>query len=177
MNASDRRGAEAVLRHLLVGRFVCGIQFYHAQPSLLVDDTDDEAAPVDGEVRLLIGVGTRWHLFDARPEALPASEEELGEWSLAELARIAGLLQPHRIVSASLAETVPHLLVGFESGHTLFVNGHHEQYEMWEVGATTGPDAFLVVACPDDEVAVWAPSGFPTRLHASSVSAPPPPSS
>jgi hypothetical protein len=40
------------------------------------------------------------------------------------------------------------------------LNGRHEQYETWQFGVAFAPNmGTLVVACPGNEVAVWALPG------------------
>ncbi|HEX9952222.1 MAG TPA: hypothetical protein VGB53_10665 [Rubricoccaceae bacterium] len=154
MTPEDRDATNVALRHTLVGRFLCGVHFYAGQEILLVDALDDEPKPVEREV--FIHVGTRWQLFERLPDVLPSSEEELEAHSLSELCSVAGDLQPHRIVDASLGIDAPHLLIRFDDGRTLFLNGHHERYEPWDV--VTGD--FTIVCCPGDGVALWAPAEF-----------------
>ena len=154
MTPRDRDATNAALRHTLVDRFLCGIHFYSGQEILLVDALDDRPAPIQREA--FIHVGSRWRLYDQLPNALPASEEEMDAQPLSELCRIAGELQPHRIVDASVSDDVPHLTIRFENSQTLFLNGHHDQFEPWEV--STGD--FTIVCCPSDAIALWAPESF-----------------
>lgn len=153
MDAEDKRSAEAVLRHLFVGRYVCGVHFY-GQPVLVIDALDRQAAPLKDEVSLHIE--TRWRLYDAAPAVLPACAEELEPLPLPELCRVAGELRPQRICGATLGEAVPHLLLHFADGRVLFVNGHHERYETWQVYA----EDFLLVAFAVDKIAVGVPPSF-----------------
>lgn len=61
-----------------------------------------------------------------------------------------------------LGETEPHLIISFESGRTFFLNGHHNKYESWELGVwfPEKDEDFLVVACPGDNLSIWAPDNF-----------------
>ncbi|MGD6778551.1 hypothetical protein ACQCT3_02180 [Sutcliffiella horikoshii] len=56
----------------------------------------------------------------------------------------------------SLGKKAPHLLIHFEDGKTLYVNGHHNQYECWQAGDDDG-DGWLMVAMPGDDIAYWEP--------------------
>lgn len=50
----------------------------------------------------------------------------------------------------------------FQSGLTMFVNGHHDMYECWQAGdgAGYGGHQWLIVATPGDDIAIWAPDSF-----------------
>jgi hypothetical protein len=64
------------------------------------------------------------------------------------------------IVDVKLGDTIPHLLFTFQNGKSLFVHGHDEQYESWQLGVSFQEGEWLVVACPDDGIAVWCPDSF-----------------
>jgi hypothetical protein len=47
-----------------------------------------------------------------------------------------------------------------QTGEVLFIWGHQEQYESWQVGVnglSTNDAIWEVIACPNDELAVFAP--------------------
>jgi hypothetical protein len=77
-----------------------------------------------------------------------------------ELRRLCELREVE-IRDVELGDDAPDLILTFADGRTFFLNGRHDQYEMWQLGVAFAPDArFLVVACPGGSIAVWAPPGF-----------------
>ena len=149
MDPADKARAEAVLRHVCLGRHVCGINFY-ATPVLVLDVRQP---PLRGEAYLTIE--SRWALVDAHA-AGDIDQADVPEQPIEELARYACLLREFPITGARLGETAPHLVLTFENGQALFVNGHHDRYESWNLYA----DDYMVIAVPGDGVAYLAPDGF-----------------
>lgn len=65
-----------------------------------------------------------------------------------------------KIVEVNLGDTSPHLLLTFDTGEVLFINGHHDTYECWQVGVSNtenDEEVWEVVACPGDSLAIWVP--------------------
>ena len=62
------------------------------------------------------------------------------------------------IVDAQLGVESPHLILTFDDGRILFINGHHDQYESWQLYA--GQGKLLIVAVPGDELAMWLPEDY-----------------
>ncbi|MDA5561343.1 hypothetical protein PJK55_11395 [Exiguobacterium sp. MMG028] len=67
-------------------------------------------------------------------------------------------LRRERIHHVRLGHEHPHLELEFESGSLLFINGFQEQFECWQAGDARplGGDAYLLVAMPQGELAVFA---------------------
>lgn len=67
-------------------------------------------------------------------------------------------LRRERIHHIRLGDEHPHLELEFESGSLLFINGFQEQFECWQAGDARplGGDAYLLVAMPQGELAVFA---------------------
>ncbi|WP_214760680.1 hypothetical protein [Exiguobacterium sp. s129] len=67
-------------------------------------------------------------------------------------------LRRERIHHVRLGDEHPHLELEFESGSLLFINGFQEQFECWQAGDARplGGDAYLLVAMPQGELAVFA---------------------
>ncbi|WZP39631.1 hypothetical protein NM897_14550 [Planococcus maritimus] len=61
-----------------------------------------------------------------------------------------------------LGEESPHLYILLESGKILYVNGHDENYECWQLGDQSGygDGNWLIVAVPGNEIATWSPEEF-----------------
>jgi len=92
----------------------------------------------------------------------PSNEDELGELTDQESYNLVVQLRREKVAEIRLSDLVPHLLIKFESGQTLFVNGHHDMYECWQAGdgAGYGGTDWLLVAVPGDDIEVWAPDDF-----------------
>ena len=67
-------------------------------------------------------------------------------------------LRRERIHQVRLGDEHPHLELEFESGSLLFINGYQEHFECWQAGAARplGGDAYLLVAMPQGELAIFA---------------------
>ncbi len=164
MNAKDKALAESILRHLCIGRRICGVTFY-AIPMLTLD-TDDQHS---GERSATLTVEGEWAVLNGIPGTLPpmywpeGEDKQLERERMSELVTAAGRLGWSPIVDAKLYENAPHLLLTFGNGQTLYINGHHERYESWTIAAGSLPadSGFRVVAGPEDELAIWCPENFP----------------
>lgn len=71
-------------------------------------------------------------------------------------------IRREKIVDIQLGDVSPHLIITLESGKILFINGHHPNYESWQLGdgGDYDGDDWLFVAVPGDEIAVWFPDSF-----------------
>ena len=67
-------------------------------------------------------------------------------------------LRRERIHHVRLGDEHPHLELEFESGSLLFINGYQEHFECWQAGDARplGGDAYLLVAMPQGELAIFA---------------------
>ncbi|WP_370149926.1 hypothetical protein [Exiguobacterium profundum] len=67
-------------------------------------------------------------------------------------------LRRERIHQVRLGDEHPHLELEFESGSLLFINGYQEYFECWQAGDARplGGDAYLLVAMPQGELAIFA---------------------
>ncbi len=159
MKREEKALAERVLQHLFVGRRICGIHF-HTGPILLVDKPSTAAEMRD----CFLSIDSAWTLLEKLPASLPelvVENYELGHARrrTSELIAAVGQVAWNTIMDVHLAETVPHLLVSFDNGKVLYINGHHDKFESWNVSAGD----FTVVATPGDGVAVWCPDQFRVR--------------
>lgn len=138
---------------------------FYAVPMLAID-TDDEHM---GEWKVNVEVGGAWKLLDQIPGNLPTLEDEDGQdettrrQRISELIATVGALCWHPIVDARLGDEVPHLLLTFSNGQTLYINGHNDRYESWNIsaGQVVAGKGFLVVAGPQHGLAIWKPDSFP----------------
>jgi hypothetical protein len=69
-------------------------------------------------------------------------------------------LRREKVIDIKLGDTVPHLIIVFQSGLTMFINGHDDMYECWQAGDGAGytGEEWLIVATPGDDFATWAPA-------------------
>ncbi len=163
MNQKEKALAEAILRHLCIGRRICGLTFY-AIP-MLTFDTDDQHS---GERAAILTIEGPWALLDEIPadlttiqwQDLDGSHDWRGRASAVAAAAVS--LAWYRVVDARLADEVPHLLITFSNGQALCVHGHRDHYESWNIvsGRQSAGNWFLVVAGPQDDLTIWTPDGF-----------------
>jgi hypothetical protein len=154
MTQDDKVLAEAILEHLCVGRRICGAYFY-AVPILVIDVADY----VGPEEEAKLTIETEWKIVDKVPAELPVMQftgSVVPRQRTSELISEVGYLGWHRIVHVQLGDCIPHLLLTFENGRTLLINGHHDLYECWNISRAE----FLVVCTPGDGLAIWHPDGF-----------------
>lgn len=157
MNPRDRYLAEAALGHLLLGARINGVRFGNSL-QLLVEKSDKLL--LRGQIH--INIESPWMLYPTVLESLSADEHDIPAFSAEEeLMAIYGLRE-QVIVAVRLGEHSPHLFLTLASGHILFLNGKDDLYECWQVGVSMGrrDECWMIVSCPGDEIAVWAPQKF-----------------
>jgi len=129
--------ATAVLETILKGRSICGIHFY-ASPILLFDD-HERGHPHEA----WLTIGSAW--------SNSAVEIWDGDHSLERLVAFAASCRHRRIRSIALGTAAPHLLLTFDNGSHLHVNGSHALYESWNLACGD----ISVVAIPGERIAVF----------------------
>jgi len=157
MDNSLKNLAEKTLRYLCVGSKVEGIKFYGNQ--ILLSETDVNRHRIDGQVYL--NIESRFQVFNSFPDHIPNHEDELPDLNWIEDAKRLCELRLKQITDISLGDGVPHLFITFESGEVLFVFGHHDRYESWQLGVlnnnTNKEEHWVVIAVPGDGIAIWNP--------------------
>jgi hypothetical protein len=153
MPPEERAEAEALRNHVLVGAGIEGVRFWN----MLVVLFSHQGAPSPGAYdEVFLRIESRGTVFPERPRTLPDSEDDLPTLGLdQQLVSLAGL-NDQRVTRVALGSTHPHLVITFDSGRVLFVNGRHELYECWEFGTVTPQpqDKLSVVAWPGG-IASW----------------------
>ena len=144
--------ATRILRQLLLGEQPSGLRF--GMPQILFQSSPDKPK---GEP--YVNLASAWCVFPSRPGRLPATEAEVsGPTSNEEEYLLIISLRNKTVVDVEVCHPVPHLLITFDDSSVLYVNGHNEQYESWQAGQSFSEDeTWLVVACPGDSIAIWAP--------------------
>ncbi|WP_245671059.1 hypothetical protein [Pseudobacillus wudalianchiensis] len=71
-------------------------------------------------------------------------------------------IRREKVIDIRLGDVSPHLIITLESEKVLFVNGHHPDYECWQLGdgGDYGGNDWLLIAVPGDRIAVWTPDDF-----------------
>ena len=159
MTSDDKAFTEAVIQRLCVGAQVDGIRFGPI-PQLLITDYASGKAPVPGQV--YINLESTWQVFPTYPASFPEGEDAVPDYEDEKALHILCGLREAEIVGATLADDAPDLILTLADGRVFFLNGQHEQYEPWQLGVAFGrpEETWSVVACPGNEVAVWAPDSF-----------------
>ena len=163
MDPQERQRAIAALRYLCVGAQIVGLRF---APTihLLLDDVGIAAQPsrrssLDGEASLRLE--SRWSVFPSMAAVFPHEVSDLGPPSVEEQLRLLCALRERVITALELGRTEHHMILTLDTGEVLFVNGHDERYECWELHAftTDSADPWLIVAGPGNRVDLSAPKG------------------
>ena len=167
MNYSDRRLAQAVIKRLCQGAQIDGIRFGPILQLLLTIPSSSKLA-VKGQVYL--NLASTWDIFDRLPSMFLESETDLPRIAVGQQIAAICSIREQVISEARLEDGVPHLILTLESGKVLFLNGHHEKYETWQLGVAFNDPAepWMVVACPGDNIAVWASESFIVSLRSAS---------
>jgi hypothetical protein len=157
MNLQNKYLAEAALRHLLLGARVNGIRF---GPNLQLLIEKSNKILLQGQIYL--SLESRWALWSTAPENLPIHEDDIPALPVEEALKTLYGLREQVIIDVQLGEPSPHLILTLASGYIFFVNGKHDLYECWQVGVSMErPEkGWMIVSCPGDDIAIWAPQQF-----------------
>lgn len=160
MKREDRNFAERALKKLLIGSQLDGFQFGIGPGVVRVcfshySEQDPDQLWLNIEVRKIAIIASDEQLTTISKETL----EELDDEESFQL-----LLRNRRekVKDIWLGEDSPHLYISLESGKVLYVNGHDENYECWQVGDNHGygDGDWLIMAVPGNEIAIWSPEEF-----------------
>ncbi|WP_142292167.1 hypothetical protein [Bacillus sp. OV166] len=159
MDVKEREISEKALKHIFIGSQLDGVKFGVGAGAILIQFMHyTNQQPED----LWINIETRWTVFPPGVKDYPNSEGELEELTEEEEYHLLFLLRRDKVVDVQMGELAPHLHIVFQSGQTMFVNGHHEMYECWQAGdgAWYTGEEWLVVAGPGDSITTWSPEDF-----------------
>lgn len=158
MKPEDKQLAEQVLNHLCQNGQVSGIRF---GPILqLLISIEDSKKNLHGQIYL--NLASKWTVFESLPAKLPQSESDFVETTVEEDLQHLCELREAKVSKVELGNDSPHLLIHFTDRRILFVNGHSNGYESWDLGLCfrRAKETWLVMATPDDDVTVFAPEEF-----------------
>jgi len=122
MNLKDKEVAEKVIRYLCLNSDINGYRF-HPCSQLLLSGPDDGRNDIDGQI--FINLESRFKVYSSMPSCLPQCEEDIEELNEEEELNLIFKLKRKRIIDIKLGDLHPHLIITFESGEVLFVNGNH----------------------------------------------------
>lgn len=147
--------AEKTLKYLCVGAVIEGLNFYGLK--LILSGAESNFKRIDGQI--YINLESKFEIFKSFPLQIPL-EHELPNLDWKESAKKVCELRLKKITDIRLTDTVPHLFITFETGEVLFISGHNDKYESWQVGVwgnSNKEEIWEVVCCPGDGIAIWAP--------------------
>lgn len=147
--------AEKALKFLCVGSQVEGIKFYGTQ--LLFSESEINHDRINGQIYL--NIEGRFSLFHTNEFFLPINLDELPELDWVEGYKLLCELRLKKVIDVKLGENIPHLIIYFETGEILFIDGHHDKFESWQLGVLNNlnNEVWDVIACPGDNIVTWVP--------------------
>ncbi|RED52949.1 hypothetical protein DFP95_1285 [Cohnella lupini] len=159
MNAEHIKYAEKILSHIFIGSQLDGVKFGPGPAALLIRFEHYGNHSPD---QLWLNIESKWGVYPKNTYDFPNSENEMSELSEEHEYKLIFELRREKVANIKLGKLAPHLHIEFESGKTLFVNGHHHKFECWQAGDGLGysGDEWLVVATPGDGISMWAPQSF-----------------
>ncbi|MET3195706.1 hypothetical protein [Bacillus sp. OAE603] len=155
MEKEERSAGIKILDFLCNGATVEGLMFYGLK--LHISESESNSDRIKGQI--YINIESDFCIFDTMPKEIPL-HDDLPKLNLVESSKLLCELRLKKIKDISLSKKSPHLFLTFETGEVLFIWGHHDKYESWQVGVidtSMDNDIWLVVACPNDSLAVWGP--------------------
>ncbi|WP_256762498.1 hypothetical protein, partial [Cohnella sp. WQ 127256] len=134
-----------------------GINFYGTR--ILMSESDQGRNRINGQTYL--NIESRFCIFSSLPIVIPESELEIEKLDWIEEAKLICELRLKRIINIRLDKEVPHLYIHLDSGEVLFIFGHNEKYECWQLGVwnndNENKEVWEVIACPGNNIATWVP--------------------
>jgi hypothetical protein len=96
------------------------------------------------------------------PEQFPQNENDFTHTTVEKDLQTLCDIREVQISKIEMGSNSPHLIIHLANERVLFVNGHHEMYECWQLGVCLGDpkEVWMVVACPSDGIAIWSPEHF-----------------
>jgi hypothetical protein len=154
-----REFSEKALKHLFIGSQLDGVKFGPGAGSMLIRFLHYTYKQPDG---LWVNIESKWTFFPSAINDYPNSEDEMEDLTEEDEYSLVFKLRREKVIDIKLGENVPHLIIIFQSGLTMFINGHHDMYECWQAGDGAGytGEEWLIVATPGDDIATWAPNDF-----------------
>jgi hypothetical protein len=162
MDTGERSELLDILRDLFMDAQIVGVHWIPAAFTILVTRFEPvrDTIPLDRRYGFLeLTIETRWSVFPARQERYPESEDELPDPPLGERVSMLACLDGQKIVDVELGQRYPHLILTFDTGAVLFLNGYHPKFECWHLNtrSTTGKRGWLIVAQWNGRTEIYDP--------------------
>ncbi|WP_214484833.1 hypothetical protein [Bacillus sp. SM2101] len=161
LDFAQREFVERALKHLFVESQLDGIKFGFGPGATFIRFVHYTSKKEPSE--LWINIESKWTVFPSEMnDDFPNTEYEKGDLTEEEEFMLVFQLRRDKVVDIKLGDTVPNIFIVFQSGLTMFVNGRHDMYECWQAGDGAGysGEEWLIVAAPEDDIAIWAPDDF-----------------
>jgi hypothetical protein len=159
MNEHERDVAERALRLLLVGASVMGVHWYGALVAVIARaaaGSDKRFEVTYDEIYLTLE--SHFKLFGIQSQPSPVRIDDIQEAPFHERVETLAYLARDTICDVSVGSAQPDLLLHFESGRVLFINGSDQMYESWTVQTNKADGGeWTVVAVPGNDIALFAP--------------------
>lgn len=160
LDDTQRKFAERTLNHLFVGSQLDGVKFGVGSGPILIRFMHYVTNKEPDE--LWVNIESKWTIIPSETNDHPVSEDDIEDLTEEEKYSLIIKLRREKVADIKLGKTAPHLIIVFQSGLTMFVNGHHNFYECWQAGDGVGyvGEGWLVVAAPGNEVFTQVPDDF-----------------
>lgn len=157
---SDREFAECALKKIFIGSSLDGIKFGVGPRSTFIyfihySDREPDKLWINIEVN-------KFTVLNNKSKSGLLVSENIKELCEEEAINTILEIRREKIVDMSLGENSPSLMISFNSGKCLYINGYDENLECWQAGDGEGftGDDWLIVAVPGNEIAAWTPDDF-----------------
>lgn len=156
MDFEERQIADNALRQMFIGSQFDGIKFGLSPATTYIYFLHYNNHEPD---QIWLNIESKWNIYPPKTTIFPNSEEDIEDLTEDEQFKLLYELRREEIIDISIGDVSPHLYITFKSGKILFINGFHEQYECWQAGDGQGfnGDEWLVVATPENGIAIWLP--------------------
>ena len=144
----------AQLQSLLIGASISGVRFGAWQ--LLLHPTS-----VSGE--LFVNLSSAFQVFETRPVTFPTAEQDVPEMTEEQEMLSLFSLRGYEVTNAEIINPHGHLVITFNSGAVLYVNGNNSGPEPWHAGlnAIDRADSIWIIALSGDRPIAYKP--FPVE--------------
>jgi len=158
LSHSDKQEAESRLRTLCIGLQVVGVRWFAFNFSIAIEPFTPQTPPTH-KSNLSLTIESRWTIFSTMPDQLPERDEDIPELPLEKKVALLAQLAGHDIVAVSLGNEQPHLMLTFNCGRILFINGYHHEYESWQLSTVGEPEErrWDIIAIPGGNIAIFNP--------------------
>lgn len=154
MTPQEHATGEEIVRHLCIGRTIDRI---HISPPPILRLAAPAALSLELSAKddIFFTIEGSWHFYPQRPDRWTEDTDGQATPPFEAVKQLVASIREHVIIDAQLGEQSPHLIITFEGGACLFVNGYNNSYESWTL---VGND-YRIIALPESSIAYWTPQG------------------